>query len=84
MSYSVPSASPIRDEWICTWLSTSQPASGEAFPFPSDIPVIDGDLTLRQTLRISLGGQKLRLIFSNRYSAQPLVIGESYISVSDL
>ncbi|MGL4275726.1 MAG: SGNH/GDSL hydrolase family protein, partial [Morganella morganii] len=84
MSYSVPSTPSMRDEWICTWLSTSQPASGEAFPFPSDIPVIDGDLTLRQTLRISLGGQKLRLIFSNRYGAQPLVIGESYISVSDL
>ncbi|MCH7377758.1 SGNH/GDSL hydrolase family protein [Aeromonas sp. MR19] len=84
MSYSVPSASPMRDEWICAWLSTSQPASGDAFPFPSDIPVIDGDQTLRQTLRISLGGQKLRLIFSNRYGAQPLVIGESYISVSDL
>lgn len=84
MSYSVPSASPMREEWICTWLSTSQPASGEAFPFPSDIPVIDGDQTLRQTLRISLGGQKLRLIFSNRYGQQPMVIGESYISVSDL
>lgn len=84
MSYSVSSASPMREEWICTWLSTSQPASGDTFPFPSDIPVIGGDLTLRQTLRISLGGQKLRLIFSNRYGAQPLVIGESYISVSDL
>jgi lysophospholipase L1-like esterase len=84
MSYSVPSAPPMRDEWICSWLSTSQPASGEAFPFPSDIPVIHGDQTLRQTLRISQGGQKLRLIFSNRYGEQPLVMGESYISVSDL
>lgn len=84
MSYSVPSASPMREEWICTWLSTSQPASGEAFPFPSDIPDIHGDQTLRQSLRISLGGQKLRLIFSNRYGEQPMVIGESYISVSDL
>lgn len=84
MSYSVPSAPPKCDEWICSWLSTSQPASGEAFPFPSDIPVIHGDQTLRQTLRISQGGQKLRLIFSNRYGAQPLVMGESYMSVPDL
>lgn len=84
MSDSVPSVPPMRDEWICSWLSTSQPASGEAFPFPSDIPVIHGDQTLRQTLRISQGGQKLRLIFSNRYGAQPLVMGESYISVPDL
>lgn len=84
MSYSVSSASPVREEWICTWLSSSQPASGEAFPFPSDIPPIHGDQTLRQSLRISLGGHKLRLIFSNRYGAQPLVIGESHISVPDL
>lgn len=84
MSYSVSSASPMREEWICTWLSSSQPASGDTFPFPSDIPLINGGQTLRQSLRISLGGQKLRLIFSNRYGEQPMVIGESYISVSDL
>jgi len=84
MSYSVPSASLMREEWICTWLSSSQPASGDTFPFPSDIPLINGGQTLRQSLRISLGGQKLRLIFSNRYGEQPMVIGESYISVSDL
>lgn len=84
MSYSVSSASPMREEWICTWLSSSQPASGDTFPFPSDIPLINGGQTLRQSLRISLGGQKLRLIFSNRYGEQPMVIGESYISMSDL
>lgn len=84
MSYSVSSASPMREEWICTWLSSSQPASGDTFPFPSDIPPINGEQTLRQSLRISLGGQKLRLVFSNRYGEQPMVIGESYISVSDL
>ncbi|MGE6222988.1 SGNH/GDSL hydrolase family protein [Aeromonas media] len=84
MSYSVSSASPMREEWICTWLSSSQPASGDTFPFPSDIPLINGVQTLQQSLRISLGGQKLRLIFSNRYGEQPMVIGESYISVSDL
>lgn len=84
MSYSVSSASPMREEWICTWLSSSQPASGDTFAFPSDIPLINGGQTLRQSLRISLGGQKLRLVFSNRYGEQPMVIGESYISVSDL
>lgn len=69
---------------VCTWLSTSQPASGETFPFPADIPAITGNQTLRQTFRISLGGQKLRLVFSNRYGTQPLVTGESYLSVSGL
>lgn len=69
---------------VCTWLSTSQPVSGETFPFPADIPAITGNQTLRQTFRISLGGQKLRLVFSNRYGTQPLVTGESFLSVSGL
>ncbi len=66
---------------ICTWLSASQPASGEAFPFP---PAITGNQTLRQSLRISTGGQKLQLVFSNRYGTDPLVTGESYLSVPNL
>ncbi|WP_413483293.1 SGNH/GDSL hydrolase family protein [Morganella psychrotolerans] len=83
MSSSVSFTLPLPAEWICTWLSTSQPASGEAFPFPPEIPAITGNQTLRQTLRISLGGQKLRLLFSNRYGTQPLVLGESYVSVPE-
>ena len=62
---------------ICTWLSASQPASGEALPFPPDMPAITGNQTLRQSLRISTGGQKLQLVFSNRYGTQPRVTGES-------
>lgn len=84
MSSSAPFAPPLPAEWICTWLSTSQPASGEAFPFPPEIPAITGHQTLRQTLRVSLGGQKLHLLFSNRYGTQPLVLGESYVSVPEL
>ena len=81
MSSSVPFDTSIHNEWICTWLSTSQPTSGEAFPLPLEIPATLNDQTLRQTLRISLGGKKLRLVFSNRYGKQPLILGDSYISV---
>lgn len=69
------------DPWVCTWLSTSQPASGEAFPMPLEISVIDGNQTLQQTLRISLGGDQLRLVFSNRYGTQPLILGQSNITI---
>nr|WP_314263560.1 SGNH/GDSL hydrolase family protein [uncultured Moellerella sp.] len=81
MSSSAPFDTPMHDEWICTWLSTSQPTTGEAFPLPLEIPAILNDQTLRQAFRISLGGRKLRLVFSNRYGKQPLILGESYISV---
>lgn len=79
----LPSPSATHNDWICTWLSTSQPTSGKAFPFPLEIPLALNDQTLWQTLRISLGGRKLRLIFSNRYGTQSLVLGDSYLSIDD-
>lgn len=74
-------SSPSR-AWVCTWLSTSQPTTGEAFPFPLEIPTLLNNQTLQQTLRITLGGQQLRLVFSNRYGSQPLVLGENAIVVN--
>lgn len=72
------------DNWISTWLSTSQPTSGNAFPFPIEMPLILNQQTLQQSLRISLGGNKLRLVFSNRYGVQPLILGDSYFSINGL
>lgn len=77
-----PSDLAVHNDWICTWLSTSQPTCGKAFPFPLEIPLILNDQTLWQTLRISLGGSKLRLVFSNRYGTQPLVLGDSDLSIN--
>lgn len=81
MSFPTSSNSVQPSEWIGTWLSTSQPTSGEAFPIPLEIPSPLNNQTLRQTLRISLGGRKLRLVFSNRYGTQPMVLGDTYLSV---
>ncbi|QAV22074.1 GDSL-type esterase/lipase family protein [Proteus hauseri] len=80
MSSSIPFDTS-QSEWVCTWLSTSQPTSGDAFPFPLEIPTTLNNQTLKQTFRISLGGKKLRLIFSNRYGKQPLKLADSCISV---
>ncbi|EUD07840.1 TPA: SGNH/GDSL hydrolase family protein [Providencia alcalifaciens] len=68
--------------WVCTWLSTSQPTTDEAFPFSLEIPTSLCEQTLYQTLRITLGGNKLRFVFSNRYGSQPLVLGDNAITVT--
>lgn len=73
-----------KDNWVCSWLSTSQPTSGDAFPFPLEIPKTLHNQTLKQALRISLGGQKLQFVFSNRYGKQPLILGDSYFSLDKL
>lgn len=73
-----------KDNWVCSWLSTSQPTSGDAFPFPLEIPKTLHNQTIKQALRISIGGQKLRFVFSNRYGKQPLILGDSYFSLNKL
>ena len=40
------------------------------------------DATLRQVLRVSLGGERLRVRFSNVFGTEPLVIGGASIALS--
>jgi lysophospholipase L1-like esterase len=57
--------------WTASW--------GAALMAPSSKVSLEKDafrqLTLRQAMRLSLGGQALRIRISNRYGLEPLVIG---------
>jgi lysophospholipase L1-like esterase len=39
--------------------------------------------TIRQTVRISVGGQQIRIRFTNEYGTKPLVIGRARLAVAD-
>lgn len=62
-------------QWIATWTSSAQPLWGDELPFPTNMAAALGRQTLCQSLRVSLGGRRLRLVFSNEYGTQPLVLG---------
>ena len=62
-----------NQHWVGTW-STSPVEEGEAF---------EGQ-TLRQIIRISIGGKQLRVRFSNRFGAVPLVIDAASIGIQDM
>jgi len=56
--------------WVGTW------ATAQMLVEPNNMPPAPGltENTLRQIIRVSIGGKKLRLRFSNIYSDQPTVL----------
>jgi lysophospholipase L1-like esterase len=60
--------------WQPAWVSPVQPTWDPGFVLPLGMPTHLRDATLRQTLRTSLGGERMRLVISNEYSPQPLHI----------
>lgn len=66
--------------WIGTWMASPQPTWGADFAFPTKIPTTVQDQTFRQVVRISLGGPRLRFIFTNIYGDTPLKIGAASVA----
>ncbi len=62
--------------WVGTWGSAQLTASGTTLP-PK--PGLSGN-TYRQSVRVSTGGNLLRIKFSNEYGTTPLEINSAYIA----
>ncbi len=62
--------------WVGTWAAAPQ------LPEPHNVPPapgIEGN-TLRQIVRVSIGGRRVRVRFSNAFGRGPLTIGEARIA----
>lgn len=68
--------------WIGSWTASPQPIWGPDFAFPTNIPAMLQDQTVRQVARISLGGKRIRIVLSNEYGTQPLVIAAAHIALA--
>lgn len=62
--------------WVGTWGSAQLTPGSDTMP-PS--PGLSGN-TYRQSVRVSTGGNVLRITFSNEYGATPLEINSAYIA----
>ncbi len=70
---------PAEPHWIGTW--GASPFGFQAFgPAPAPMPFVDQ--TLRQKLRISVGGDQVRVRFSNELGTTPLVIGAATVALA--
>ncbi len=74
---SVKSAS--AKKWIGTWSTAPQLVETQNNP-PS--PGLSNN-TLRQIVRVSIGGDSLRIRFSNEFSNSPVTLNEVHIAVSE-
>jgi lysophospholipase L1-like esterase len=73
---------PVKgDHWMGTWASSAQEVESKLMP--SDFQKLD-DTTLRQVVRVSVGGERLRVRFSNAFAdwQDNLKISEACIAPS--
>ncbi|AZD27571.1 SGNH/GDSL hydrolase family protein [Pseudomonas chlororaphis] len=69
-----------QDNWLTTWMASPQPTWGHELPLPTRIPEALADSTIHQTLRVSVGGSQVRVVISNEYGKQPLLIGAARVA----
>ena len=77
-----PALSAEAGDWIGTWSASPQPLWGPDFFVPIEIPRALRDQTIRQVVRVSLGGSRVRVELSNEYGDQPLVIGAAHVALA--
>ncbi|MFC6633171.1 SGNH/GDSL hydrolase family protein [Microbulbifer taiwanensis] len=68
--------------WIATWSASPQPQWSGDFALPTKLPFHLWNQTLRQVARVSVGGERVRVVLSNKYGSQPLKIGAASLALS--
>ena len=82
--------------WVGTWMTASiartyppvestpppagavQPAAAQALP-----PPLPDNQTLRQIVRVTLGGDRVRVVLTNAFGTTPLVVGAAHVALRD-
>ena len=54
------------EPWITTWAATPAPRWAEELPAPFGVPEVLQDQTVRQVARVSVGGDQVRVVLSER------------------
>jgi hypothetical protein len=68
-------AEDARTDWVTSWYAAPQPGWDSQFVLPMNVPAVLDNQTVREYVRISTGGERIKLVFSNRYGKAPLAIG---------
>lgn len=76
--HGVTSSPSSKPNWVVTWGTSQQITEPNNLP---PAPGLSGN-TLRQRIRVSMGGRTLRLRLSNTFGNAPLVIGAAAISTT--
>jgi lysophospholipase L1-like esterase len=77
----VSKAAAAPPAWVQTWGASPLQPTLVAGPFAPVSPSF-ADATLRQVVRVSAGGGKVRIRISNEYGSTPLHIGAAHVALS--
>ncbi|MFL4393761.1 SGNH/GDSL hydrolase family protein [Acinetobacter pittii] len=70
-----------KSQWVTTWAASPQKVWNKDFVFPTNIPDQISNQTIQQISQISLGGEAIRLVFTNQYGDQPLYIDKTTVGL---
>jgi len=77
-----PSLAAGKEPWITTWAATPAPRWLDDIPAPFGVPEVLENQTVRQVARISMGGNKVRIVLSNAFGTKPLTIGAGSVGIA--
>ncbi len=66
--------------WNTSWMASTQPLWRGDFVLPTGVPFQYQHQTIRQVARLSIGGQRLRVLISNEGGDAPLHIGAAQVA----
>lgn len=76
MAVAMALSSPaFAEKWVGTWGSSQYLAEGD-----NALPAEAQDITLRQIVRVSRGGERFKVRISNAFGSEPLTIGAAHIA----
>ncbi len=73
---------PQAPRWVTSWYASPQARWDGTFPLPTKLPYHVWNQTIRQVMRLSIGGQRLRIVLSNAYGSAPLVVGAARVAAA--
>jgi lysophospholipase L1-like esterase len=71
-------AKPAEGRWVGTWAAAQQSPEPQNALAPADFE----DATLRQVVRLSLGGTRLRVRLSNAFGTAPLRVAAAHVALA--
>jgi lysophospholipase L1-like esterase len=71
-----PAGAP-RNAWVASWVATPESAD----PDPNEPLLKIEDQTVRERMRVSIGGSQICIRLSNEYGSAPLLIGSATVAV---
>ena len=71
-----PAKDVIGEHWVGTWAAAQQPVVKTFMPYNNNM----SNRSVRQIVKVSIGGKLIRLQISNELSSEPLVIRSVYIA----